>query len=185
MQVLPTDELSAEVAKQLANGQVLGIFRGGAEAGPRALGCRSILADPRIAAVHYRLAHTIKRREPFRPFAPIARLAAAERYVDLKAGPTPYMSVAVKARDELYRVAPILVHANGTARMQTLDGDADPFVVAVLEHFERLTGSAVLINTSLNMKGEPTAGTWQAALSCLSTMNLDGLVLGDLLIRNR
>lgn len=177
----PSD-LARECARRLNEGQIVGVYRGCAEAGPRALGRRSIFADPRAEGVHHRLALRVKKRELFRPFAPIALEADARALVDLSSFASPYMSAALDARPELRRIAPVVVHSNGTARMQTVGPGDEPFVENLLAEFRRVSGSPVLINTSLNPKGSPTVGTWRDALDCLRTMDLDALVLGDDLV---
>ncbi|MFE5629790.1 carbamoyltransferase [Streptomyces sp. NPDC056543] len=175
-------DLAHRVAAALAGNGILGIYRGAAEAGPRALGHRSVVASPLSPEVHERLATRVKRRETFRPFAPMVLADRAAGYFDLRGHESPYMSLAVDARQELLDHAPTVIHRNGTARVQTVTAGTDAFLEALLRHYERLTGSPLLINTSLNLKGRPTAGSWQAALSCLADMSLDGLVLGDLFV---
>lgn len=175
--------LAQEVAARLAEGAIVGIFRGRAEAGPRALGNRSVLAHPQIEAIEQRLALNVKKRERFRPFAPIALLEDARRYVDLTAGASPFMSVAMEARPALIEEAPVVVHRNGTARMQTVSPGANPFIEDVLKAFKRLTGLGLLINTSLNSKGHPTVGSWRDALTCLRDMDLDVLIVGDFVVQ--
>ncbi|MFD0144802.1 MULTISPECIES: carbamoyltransferase family protein [unclassified Streptomyces] len=178
-------DLAHQVAAALAGNGILGIYRGDAEAGPRALGHRSVVANPLSPEVHERLATRVKRRETFRPFAPMVLADRAAGYFDLRGRESPYMSLAVDARQELLHHAPTVIHRNGTARVQTVAAGTDAFLEALLRHYERLTGSPLLINTSLNLKGRPTAGSWQAALSCLTDMSLDGLVLGDLFVTRR
>lgn len=175
-------DLARECARRLNEGQIVGVYRGAAEAGPRALGRRSIFADPRAEGVHHRLALRVKKRELFRPFAPIALETEASALVDLGSFASPYMSAALDARPELRSIAPVVVHSNGTARMQTVGRGDEPFVEELLAEFRRVSGSPVLINTSLNTKGSPTVGTWRDALDCLRTMDLDALVLGDDLV---
>ncbi|MFC8275453.1 carbamoyltransferase [Streptomyces sp. NPDC057271] len=177
--------LAHRVAAALAGNGILGIYRGVAEAGPRALGHRSVLAGPLSPAVHDRLATEVKKRETFRPFAPMVLADRAAGYFDLRGHESPYMSLAVAARRELLDHAPAVVHRNGTARVQTVGAGTDAFLEALLGRYEQLTGSPLLINTSLNTKGRPTTGSWQAALRCLTEMSLDGLVLGDLFVTRR
>lgn len=150
-------DLARECARRLNEGQIVGVYRGAAEAGPRALGRRSIFADPRAEGVHHRLALRVKKRELFRPFAPIALKADASALVDLGSFASPYMSAALDARPELRSIAPVVVHSNGTAGCRRLDGD-EPFVEELLAEFRRVSGSPVLINTSLNAKGHRPSG---------------------------
>ena len=164
------------LAAQLADGKICGLFQGRLEAGPRALGNRSILASPRLPDVVARLNAAVKFREPFRPFAPVVLADSAPRYFQLSQ-PSPYMSIAVPATALAREVIPAVVHANGTARVQTLTPASNPFLASVLQRFAELTGVPVLINTSLNVKGKPISGTPQMAVDCLASSGLDGLMM--------
>jgi carbamoyltransferase len=164
------------LAGQLADGKIVGLFHGRLEAGPRALGNRSILASPLLPDVVDRLNATVKFREPFRPFAPIVLAEKAGDYFTLPQ-PAPFMSIASGVTDLTRTVIPAIVHANGTARLQTLDHDSNPFLAEVLAEFAALTGVPVLINTSLNIKGKPICGTPDMALDCLVGSGLDALLL--------
>jgi carbamoyltransferase len=164
------------LAIKLAEGTTVGLFHGRLEAGPRALGNRSILAAPELPDVVERLNATVKFREPFRPFAPVVLATAAADYFTLPQ-PTPYMSIASGVTDLTRRCLPAIVHVNGTARVQTVTADANPFLADVLTEFEALTGHPVLINTSLNVKGKPICGTPDMALDCLIESGLDALML--------
>jgi carbamoyltransferase len=164
------------LATQLAAGKIAGLFQGRLEAGPRALGNRSILASPVTPDVAGRLNAAVKFREPFRPFAPVVLAANAADYFCL-AQPSPYMSIAVPVTGLARTQIPAVVHANGTARVQTLAPEQNPFLADVLSHFARLTGVPVLINTSLNVKGQPICGTPEMAIECLASSGLDGLML--------
>jgi carbamoyltransferase len=164
------------LAAQLAEGKIAGVFQGRLEAGPRALGNRSILASPLLPGVTSRLNAAVKFREPFRPFAPVVLADRAAGYFQITQ-PSPYMSVAVPVTALARALIPAVVHANGTARVQTLTHDDNPLLHDVLRRFAALTGIPVLINTSLNVKGKPICGTPQMALECLATTGLDGLLL--------
>jgi len=164
------------LAAQLAEGKIAGLFQGRLEAGPRALGNRSILASPLAPDIAARLNAAVKFREPFRPFAPVVLADHAADYFDL-AQPSPFMSVAVPVTGLARDTIPAVVHANGTARVQTLDPEHNPFLADVLDRFAALTGVPVLINTSLNVKGKPISGTPPMALDCLASSGLDGLML--------
>lgn len=166
------------LATQLAAGKIAGLFQGRLEAGPRALGNRSILASPVTQDVAARLNAAVKFREPFRPFAPVVLAANAADYFCL-AQASPYMSIAVPVTGLARTQIPAIVHANGTARVQTLAPEQNPFLADVLSHFARLTGVPVLINTSLNVKGKPICGTPEMAIECLASSGLDGLMLDD------
>jgi len=170
------DDPARYLAQQLAAGKIAGLFQGRLEAGPRALGNRSILASPLIPDVAGRLNAAVKFREPFRPFAPVILAEHAAGYFRL-GQPSPFMAVAVPATDLATSKIPAVVHANGTARVQTLARDDNPFLADVLGRFAELTGVPVLINTSLNVKGKPISGTPQMAIECLASSGLDGLLL--------
>ncbi|MET8048519.1 carbamoyltransferase C-terminal domain-containing protein [Streptosporangium sp. NPDC005286] len=164
------------LAEQLASGRIVGLFQGRIEAGPRALGNRSILASPLSEGVVERLNATVKFREPFRPFAPMILADHAADYFTLGQD-APFMSMASGVTDLARTRIPAIVHANGTARLQTVTKDQNPFMHAVLEAFARRTGVPVLINTSLNVKGKPICGTPRMALDCLAVSGLDALLL--------
>ncbi|MEU4820280.1 carbamoyltransferase C-terminal domain-containing protein [Actinomadura sp. NPDC023710] len=153
------------------------MFRGRLEAGPRALGHRSILASPLQPGVMERLNDRVKFREPFRPFAPVVLADHAADYFTL-GQPSPFMSIASGATDLACQAIPSIVHVNGTARVQTVTREQNRFLAEVLAAFGARTGYPVLINTSLNIKGKPICGTPEAALDCLTGSGLDGLLLG-------
>lgn len=163
------------LADRLADGQIVGLFQGALEAGPRALGNRSILASPLSPQVVERLNKTVKYREEFRPFAPVVLAERAADYFLLDQ-PSPFMSIAVKATAQGREQIPSVVHVNGTARVQTVTREQNPFLAEVLRCFASRTGIPVLINTSLNVKGKPICGTPAAALECLREAGLDGLM---------
>lgn len=164
------------LAEQLANGHIVGLFHGPLEAGPRALGNRSILASPLLPDVIDRLNHTVKFREPFRPFAPVVLADAAPDYFTLPQ-PAPYMSIASGVTDYTRHAIPTVTHVNGTARIQTLTPQQNPFLADVITEFDQLTGVPVLINTSLNVKGKPICGTPNMAMDCLIHSGLDALMI--------
>ncbi|HZN73778.1 MAG TPA: carbamoyltransferase C-terminal domain-containing protein [Micromonosporaceae bacterium] len=164
------------LALKLAEGHIVGLFHGRLEAGPRALGNRSILASPLRPDVVDRLNATVKFREPFRPFAPVVLATAAADYFTL-GQPAPYMSIASGVTDLTREQLSSVVHVNGTARVQTVTPDANPFLAEVLTESAALTGHPVLINTSLNVKGQPICGTPDMALDCLAGSGLDALML--------
>ncbi|MEV0351519.1 carbamoyltransferase C-terminal domain-containing protein [Nonomuraea sp. NPDC050680] len=164
------------LAEHLADGQIVGLFQGRVEAGPRALGNRSILASPLILGVVARLNDTVKFREPFRPFAPMVTAERAAEYFTL-GQEAPFMSMASGVTELAREQIPAVVHANDTARVQTVTKDGNPFMHDVLTAFARRTGVPILINTSLNVKGRPICGTPTMALDCLANSGLDALLL--------
>ncbi|MFD8206052.1 carbamoyltransferase C-terminal domain-containing protein [Streptomyces sp. NPDC059695] len=169
-------ETAEFLAEQLAHGMIVGLFQGRVEAGPRALGNRSILASPRERGVVERLNATVKYREPFRPFAPMVLAERAAEFFTL-GQEAPYMSMASGVTDEAREMVPAIVHANGASRLQTVTRSQNPFMHEVLSAFARRTGVPVLINTSLNVKGKPICGTPAMALGCLADSGLDALLL--------
>lgn len=173
------DGLLATVAEKLAAGRVIGWFQGRMEFGPRALGARSILADPRRAAMRDTVNARVKRRESFRPFAPSVLDAHRERYFQLDhASPFMLETCAVRLPDAL----PAITHIDGSARPQTVDPRHSPRYAALLEAFERRTGCSVLLNTSFNVRGEPIVESPVDALRCLAVADLDDLVIGDFIV---
>jgi carbamoyltransferase len=164
------------LAARLAHGLIVGLFHGRVEAGPRALGNRSILASPLEPGVVERLNATVKFREPFRPFAPMVTAEDAGEFFTL-GQEAPYMSMASQVTAAARERIPAIVHANGTARLQTITPDQNPFMHSVLKAFSRHTGIPVLISTSLNVKGKPICGTPEMALDCLANSGLDALLL--------
>ncbi|MFF4534304.1 carbamoyltransferase [Streptomyces sp. NPDC001407] len=170
------EETADFLADQLAHGMIVGLFQGRVEAGPRALGNRSILASPLEDSVVERLNATVKFREPFRPFAPMVLAERADEFFTLGQD-APYMSMASQVTDKAREQIPTVVHANGTSRLQTVTAWQNPFMHDVLRAFAHRTGVPVLINTSLNVKGKPICGTPDMALECLATSGLDALLL--------
>lgn len=168
--------LLAEVARRLDAGQVIGWCQGPMEFGPRALGARSILADPRDPAMQSRVNRELKLREGFRPFAPSVPWEHAARFFDLRA-PSPYMLVTAPVRAGAG--LPAVTHVDGSARVQTVTADTNPRFHALLEAFGARTGTPVLLNTSFNVRGEPIVRTALDAWRCFRGAGLDALVLED------
>jgi carbamoyltransferase len=174
-------DICADTAKVLAEGHVIGWFQGRSEFGPRALGNRSILADPRNPGMKAILNSRVKHRQPFRPFAPIV---LAERAAEVFEGdePSPFMLLAKRVRPEWQEKIPAVVHVDGTARVQTVEAETNERLYQLLKAFEALTGVPVLLNTSFNVKGEPIVETPQDAVHCFLATGIDYLVLHDRLI---
>jgi carbamoyltransferase len=176
-----SDDICRETAKLLADQKVIGWFQGGSEFGPRALGNRSLLADPRKAEMKDILNSRVKHRQPFRPFAPIVLEERAKEIFEGEED-SPFMLIAKPVRREWRDRIPAIVHVDGTARVQTVSQDTNPVLYRLLKEFEALTGVPVLINTSFNVKGEPIVETPQDAVVCFLTTGIDNLVLHDTLI---
>ncbi|MBM3545243.1 MAG: carbamoyltransferase [Alphaproteobacteria bacterium] len=177
-----SDNICRDAAKLLAEGNVLGWLQGPSEFGPRALGNRSILADPRDAKMKDTLNSRVKHRQAFRPFAPIV---LAERASEIFEGEeeSPFMLLAKNVRPEWRDKIPAVVHVDGTARVQTVRHDTNERLYRLLKEFEALTGVPVLVNTSFNVKGEPIVETPLDAVRCFLSTGIDLLVLNDLLVR--
>ncbi|MEU7984133.1 carbamoyltransferase C-terminal domain-containing protein [Streptosporangium canum] len=173
-------DIAVCAAQMLADGRLIGWFQGGSELGPRALGNRSILADPRSTASRDALNDRIKHREAFRPFAPAVREAAAAHWFDLDS-PSPFMLLAPTVLDGAKERIPGVVHVDGTARVQTVDPAVAPRFAALIEHFGTLTGVPVVLNTSFNDR-EPIVETPADALATFQASDLDALCLGDYLV---
>lgn len=175
------------VASFLADGFVGAIAVGRAEAGPRALGNRSILADPRRMASKDRLNGLIKHRHAFQPLAPVCLPEDAATYFELPPAEVSlsYMGVALRCAEVTIRDAPAIVHADSTARVQVMHETSTPLLAAVLRAFRSATGVGLLINTSFNGPGEPIVNTSGEAFSAYKRLDLDFLVLDRYLISSR
>jgi len=176
----------AEVAAEaLAAGRDVGWVQGRMEFGPRALGARSILADPRDPGVKDRLNRQVKLREDFRPFAPAVMLEEADAWFE-RAGPSPFMLLTFRVREARQAAIPGAIHVDGSARVQTVARDhALPVFRRLLEGFARRTGVPMVINTSFNMRGEPIVRTPAEALRVFDRGALSMLVLGDRVVERR
>jgi carbamoyltransferase len=167
-------------ARLLAEGKLVGWFHGRMEMGPRALGARSILADPRSAALRERLNGAVKNRESFRPFAPAVISDRARRFFDLPPGiQSPYMLITFPTRDLRRDQIPGVVHVDGSARIQTVSPEDNPRFHRLLQKFHALTRVPVLLNTSFNRAGEPIVCSPEDALRCFLASGLDALVIED------
>ena len=174
------DELVTRTARYLSEGKVLGWFQGRMEFGPRALGNRSILADPRRADMKEKLNRRIKFREGFRPYCPsVAAEHAAEFFVD--PGDAPFMVTTALIRPEKRALLPAITHADGTGRLQTVEKAANPLYWKLLNAFGQITGVPVLINTSFN-ENEPIVHTPEQAIHCFLRTEMDVLVLGPAIL---
>jgi carbamoyltransferase len=175
------DDLAAAVADVLAADGVVAWFQGRSEFGPRALGHRSLLADPRNPATTQRL-NEVKGRESFRPVAP---MVLADRAAEIFSGrlPSPYMLFTHRVAEDWRDRIPAVVHVDGTARIQTVDPDEEPLVAELLERFEERTGVPVVVNTSLNTAGRPMVDDPRDALECFGSAPVDMLAIGSFVVR--
>jgi carbamoyltransferase len=175
------DDLADATAELLAGGKVVGWFQGRLEGGPRALGGRSILADPRSIEARDRVNAAIKFREYWRPFCPSLTVEAAPRYLK-KSAPAPFMILAFEATDEATQRCPAVVHVDGTMRCQTVDAETNPRYHAMLRAFEKRTGVPVVLNTSFNVKGEAIVCTPRDALRTFFATGIDALAIGAFIV---
>ena len=180
------DDLSGDTAAALARGELVGWFQGGAELGARALGGRSILADPRRAENKDVLNNRVKFREPFRPFAPSVIEDRAREFFVLPEGSTvPFMQKVHPVQIDACEQLGGITHVDGSARLQTVSREAAPAYYDLIHAFGELTGVPVLINTSFNVRGEPIVLTPDDAIRCWATTGLDRLVLGPCVATKR
>jgi carbamoyltransferase len=173
--------ITDRTARLLADGAVVGWFQGPVEGGPRALGQRSIIADPRHVASRDRINRDIKRREMWRPLAPSILAEAAPRFM-ASSGTADFMIVAHMATEEASRTVPATVHVDGTLRPQTVDADTNPRYADLIEKFGAETGTPVLLNTSFNHEAEPIVCTPVDALRTFFSTPIDALALGSFLV---
>ena len=165
------------LANVIACGKAVGVVNGPSEIGPRALGGRSVLADPRDPAMKERVNRQIKQREPFRPLAPMVLAEDFGAYFEPDCAADPFMLMVARAKDRCVRDAPAVIHVDGTARVQVIGPDGDPFVRRLLGAFGHLTGVPILLNTSFNRRGEPIVESPDDAVDAFLSMQLDGLYL--------
>ena len=177
---LPEEEIARAAAQRIADGNILGWFGGRAEWGPRALGNRSIVADPRRAEMKEILNRRIKHREMFRPFAPSILAECTGEFFE-QSHPSPFMTFAYAVRPEKRDSLAAPTHVDGTARLQTVDREANPRYWRLIREFGNLTGVPAVVNTSFN-DNEPIVCRPEEAINCFLRTRMDALVLGDFLI---
>jgi carbamoyltransferase len=175
-----TDNVEHTAAALLADDKILGWFQGRMEIGPRALGARSILANPRSTTARDEINARVKGREPFRPFAPTVLDSAADSFFELPdKTAAPFMVVTYQTNESMRRQIPAVVHVDGSARVQTVSPGENPRFHGLLREFYALTGIPVLLNTSFNRAGEPIVCTPDDAIRCFLKCGIDALVIGD------
>jgi carbamoyltransferase len=175
------DDPPATAADLLCRGRVIGWFQGATEYGPRALGNRSILADPRRAEMQQRVNALIKERESYRPFAPSVLEDDAARYFPSLPS-SPYMLFVVDVSEKARIEIPAVVHVNGTARPHTVSRSTNPRFYALIDAFRERTGVPAVLNTSFNVAGEPIVNTPADAIRCFNGSGLEALVIGSYLL---
>jgi carbamoyltransferase len=179
-EIVDEEELCRRTAEELAEGRIVGWFQGRMEWGARALGNRSILADPRRADMREILNSKIKLRERFRPFAPSILEEALDEYF-VGAVPDPFMIQVYPVRPAKRQVIPAVTHVDGSGRLQTVSHRTNPRYWQLLKAFEKITGVPVLLNTSFN-ENEPIVHQPAEALDCFLRTRMDTLVMGQFVI---
>ncbi|MFQ5464510.1 MAG: carbamoyltransferase [Thermodesulfobacteriota bacterium] len=179
------DDITPHVARMIADGKIVGWFQGKMEFGPRALGNRSILADPRRPDMPDHINSRVKNRERFRPFAPSVLEEDAKTFFDLNGSPSPFMLLAVKVRGHKRDHVPAITHVDGTARVQTVDRRSNLAYRRLIEAFKELTGVPMVLNTSFNRKGEPVVSSPDDAITSFLGTNIDVLAIGDYIVCKR
>ena len=176
-----SDRIEAETARLIAQNKIVGWFQGRMEVGPRALGARSILANPMDESMKDAVNANAKFREPWRPFAPSILAEYMEEYFGTK-HPSPFMILAFQARDEVKAKIPATLHVDDTGRPQTVDRETNPRYWKMIDEFRQLTGVPVVLNTSFNVDSEPIVCTPKDALRTFYMCGIDALAIGDYLL---
>jgi len=176
-------ELCRQTAKEIADGKVVGWFQGRMEWGPRALGNRSIVCDPRRADMKEILNLKIKRRESFRPFAPSILRGSVKDWFETDYD-VPFMLQVYQIREEKRKEIPAVTHVNGSGRLQTITEEQNPLYYNLIKEFEKITGVPIVLNTSFN-ENEPVVCHPKEALDCFLRTKMDVLVLGNWKITRR
>ena len=178
------DWIAQTIARQVARGKVVAWFQGRMEFGPRALGNRSILGDPRDASMKDKINETVKRRESFRPFAPAVLEEDAREYFDMSGlEDSPFMLFTVPVLDHMRHVIPAVTHVDGTARIQTVSRKTNPRFWDLIAAFKEITGVPVILNTSYNVKNEPIVCSPKDAIACFLSTNIDCAAIGDFFVQ--
>jgi carbamoyltransferase len=181
VRVIKTDDSINEAVERLCNGEIIGWFDGRSELGPRALGQRSILCDPRRPEAKEILNRRVKRREAFRPFAPVILKEEVENWFELRDAPpeSPFMLRVCEFKADKAAQVPAVVHVDGTGRLQTVTREANSRFFELVKKFYEATGVPILLNTSFNVMGEPIVETPEDAIRCLLNSGLDCCVFED------
>ncbi len=180
------EEACAQAARLIADGRVVAWYRGKMEFGPRALGNRSILADPGHREMRDRINNMVKKREAFRPFAPAVTLDQVDRWFDVPPGTDlPYMIATVNVREEHRAALPAITHVDGSARVQTVSAANNPEFYALLRAVGKTTGREMVLNTSFNVKGQPIVDTPRQAIITFLTSGIDFLFMENTLVARR
>jgi carbamoyltransferase len=186
IQFRTSDDVVEEAADLLQAGEVLGWAQGRSEFGPRALGNRSILADPRPAANRDRVNLMVKKRESFRPFAPSVPMECSHEYFEVREGARyPYMSFVVRVKREYQSILGAVTHIDGSARLQTVERTSNEKYWRLLHAFAARTGIPILLNTSFNNNHEPIVDSLDDCVACYLTTGIDSLIIDELVVSRR
>src|SRR5215470_2960376 len=172
---------AATAAEYLSQGRILGWYQGRMEFGPRALGSRSIIADPRDPEMNAKVNNAVKFREWWRPFAPSIKKEAAPEYLE-SAHDSPFMILTAQVRPEKRAVIPSVTHVDGSARPQTVEKEINPLFYRLIDEFGKRTGVPVIMNTSFNLRGEAIVHTPTNAIRTFFSSGMDALILGSFLV---
>jgi carbamoyltransferase len=183
-EITDEEKLVVAAAKMLAEDKVIGWFQGRMEFGPRALGNRSILANPKNPRMKEILNSKVKFRESFRPFAPSVIREEAAEYFDISID-APYMLLIPDVHPDKRSLLPAITHVDGTARLQTVDAETNPRYHRLLKAFKNIAGVPVLLNTSFNVRGEPIVMSPEDAYSCFLRTGIDALVMGRFILTEK
>jgi carbamoyltransferase len=175
------DDVAASAAELLSQGEIIGWFQGRMEFGPRALGSRSILADPRDPEMTVKVNNAVKFREWWRPFAPSFKREAAADYLE-SASDSPFMILTAQVRPEKRAVIPAVTHVDGSARPQTVEKEVNPLYWRLIDEFGKRTGVPVIMNTSFNLRGEAIVHTPTDAVRTFFSSGMDALCIGSFLV---
>jgi carbamoyltransferase len=175
------DDIVSETVKLLLDGKIVGWFQGRMEFGARALGNRSIVANPTLSTMKDKINKYVKFREEFRPFAPSVVEEAAGTYFKVR-DPIPFMTVVVDVTPEGARRLPATTHVDGTARVQTVNREEMPLYWKLISAFGEATGTPVVLNTSFNVMGEPIVENPDQAIRCFFSCGMDALAIGNFVL---
>ena len=176
--------IAKKAAELIAQKKIVAWYQGGSEYGPRALGHRSILADSRDSNMKDILNKRVKKREPFRPFAPSIAEEYTKDYFNISIK-SPFMLLVCDVLEDKKNEIPAVTHADGTARIQTVNGDDNGEYYDLIKYFYEITGIPVILNTSFNTKGEPIVETPLDAVECFINTGIDCLVMGNYLVEKQ
>jgi carbamoyltransferase len=179
-----SNDVARECAELIANNKIVGWFQGKMESGPRALGARSILYDARSSENKDIINARVKFREPFRPFCPSMTYECINEYL-YEPRDERFMITAYKVKPEMIKKIPAVVHVDGTCRPQFVHKELNPKFWNLINHFGKLTGTPVVMNTSFNIKGEPIVCSPRDAIKCFFDTGIDILAIGDFIIKKR